>query len=187
MRVIAGIARSVPLATVEGDDTRPTTDRIKETLFNVLQGYTEDSVFLDLFSGSGQIGIEALSRGAKRAVFVEQAAGCIQCIQANLTKTKLKDRAKVMKMDVLAAIRTLAVSGDVFDVIFLDPPYRKGMEADVLQALADSSIVSDGTLIVVEAAKEEDFSYVEDLGFQIVKNKIYKSNQHVFLKKIGER
>ena len=88
MRVIAGKARSIPLKTVEGTDTRPTTDRIKETLFNMLQGDLADSLFIDLFSGSGGIGIEALSRGARKAIFVEKSPKADACIKENLVKTK---------------------------------------------------------------------------------------------------
>ena len=101
MRVIAGTARSLPLKTIEGLDTRPTTDRIKETLFNMLQSEILGSRFLDLFSGSGAIGIEALSRGAKEAVFVEHSKPCVACIKDNLKFTKLDEKAVVMEQDVL--------------------------------------------------------------------------------------
>ena len=96
MRVIAGTARSLPLKAPEGLDTRPTADRIKETLFNMLQAYIPGAVFVDLFSGSGGIGIEALSRGAKKAYFIENAPKAIACIRQNLTFTKMEDRAIVL-------------------------------------------------------------------------------------------
>ncbi len=107
MRVIAGSARRLLLKTIEGMDTRPTTDRIKETLFNMLQYEIAGSSFLDLFSGSGAIGIEALSRGARRAVFVEQNPLAVSCIQDNLETTHLKERALIMKKDVLLALKEL--------------------------------------------------------------------------------
>ena len=107
MRVIAGSARHLKLKTIEGMGTRPTTDRIKETLFNMLSFYVEDSRFLDLFSGSGGIGIEALSRGAKQAVFVEQNKKAVACIKENLTHTHLNDKAVVMSKDVMTALRIL--------------------------------------------------------------------------------
>ena len=103
MRVIAGIARSMPLKAAEGDNTRPTTDRIKETLFNMLQSDIAGCRFLDLYSGSGAIGIEALSRGAKEAVLVENARQAIAVIKDNLTFTKLSPKAVVMEQDVLSA------------------------------------------------------------------------------------
>ena len=102
MRVIAGIARSMPLKAAEGDNTRPTTDRIKETLFNMLQSDIAGCRFLDLYSGSGAIGIEALSRGAKEAVLVENARQAIAVIKDNLTFTKLSPKAVVMEQDVLS-------------------------------------------------------------------------------------
>ena len=105
MRVIAGSARSLKLKTLEGIDTRPTTDRIKETLFNMIAPYLYDCEFLDLFAGSGGIGIEALSRGAKEAVFVEQNKKAVACIKENLTHTHLSDKAVVMSKDVMTALR----------------------------------------------------------------------------------
>ena len=103
MRVIAGTARSMPLKTVKGMDVRPTTDKTKETLFNVLQTDVPDSRFLDLFSGSGAIGIEALSRGAASAVFVEHNRQAVACIKENLTKTKLMSQAESMPVECQTA------------------------------------------------------------------------------------
>ena len=107
MRVIAGSAKRLQLKTIEGMDTRPTTDRIKETLFNMLQPEILDCSFLDLFAGSGAIGIEALSRGAKEAVFVEQSSRACSCIRDNLKTTRLEDGAQVMESDVLFALKRL--------------------------------------------------------------------------------
>ena len=121
MRVIAGSARRLQLKTVEGIGTRPTTDRIKETLFNMLQNDIEDCSFLDLFSGSGAIGIEALSRGAEYAVFVENNKNAVKCIKDNLMFTKLSDKARVIENSVLSAINILN-GNRVFDVVFMDPP-----------------------------------------------------------------
>ena len=104
MRVIAGKARSIPLKTVEGQDTRPTTDRIKETLFNMLHNELADCFFIDLFSGSGGIGIEALSRGARKAVFVEKAPKAVACIKENLVKSMMENDAVVMASDAGSAI-----------------------------------------------------------------------------------
>ena len=100
MRVIAGKARRIPLVTVKGMETRPTTDRTKETLFNMIAHGLCDCTFLDLFSGSGAIGIEAISRGVKKAVFVENNPNAIQCIMENLKKTQLEDQAEVIREDV---------------------------------------------------------------------------------------
>ena len=134
MRVIAGTARSMPLKTVKGMDVRPTTDKTKETLFNVLQTDVPDSRFLDLFSGSGAIGIEALSRGASHAVLVEQDSKAADCILENLQFTKLIDRAELQKCDVLTALHRME-GQKPFDVIFMDPPYDQGLERQVMEYL----------------------------------------------------
>ena len=131
MRVIAGSARHLILKTVEGMDTRPTTDRIKETLFNMLQYQLAGCSFLDLFAGSGAIGIEALSRGASMAVFVEDAPRALACIRENLETTHLKDRALVLAMDVMGALKRLEADGKAFDLIFMDPPYDQQLERAV--------------------------------------------------------
>jgi 16S rRNA (guanine966-N2)-methyltransferase len=181
MRVIAGTARSLPLKTPEGMDTRPTTDRIKETLFNMLQMDIPGCVFVDAFSGSGGIGIEALSRGAVKAYFIENAPKAIACIQQNLAFTKTEDRAIVLKQDVCSAL------GSIFektvDIIFMDPPYESGYEKSVLPILKGMRYVTEDTLVIVEAALDKDFSWTEETGFRVVREKCYKTNKHVFLRK----
>lgn len=181
MRVIAGTARSLRLKTPEHMDTRPTTDRIKETLFNMLQPYLTDAVFIDLYSGSGGIGIEALSRGARHAYFVENDRNALACITENLQFTRLMDRATILKQDVLSALP--GIREREADVIFMDPPYQCGYERQVLQALAEVPYVTENTLIVVEAALATDFSYLDQLGFCLSKEKCYKTNKHVFCRK----
>ena len=180
MRVIAGSAKGMPLKTVSGMETRPTTDRIKETLFNMLQSYICDCRFLDLFSGSGAIGIEALSRGAVSCVLIEKNKKAANCILENLKFTRLKDKAEVMNQDVFTALSMLEGT-EPFDCIFMDPPYDKGLEKDVLYAFRDASFIGEDTLIIVEASLNTDFDWAEDAGYEILKKKIYKTNVHVFL------
>lgn len=180
MRVIAGTARRLLLKTPEGMDTRPTTDRIKETLFNMLMPYLSGAIFIDLFSGSGGIGIEALSRGARKAYFVENSQKAIDCITDNLKHTHLDEQAVIVKQDVFAAIKG-SIREEAVDVIFMDPPYDQQYEKRALELLKDSSFVTEDTLIVVEASLDTDFKYVENLGFTIEKEKIYKTNKHVFI------
>ncbi|MGP1434273.1 MAG: 16S rRNA (guanine(966)-N(2))-methyltransferase RsmD [Catonella sp.] len=183
MRVIAGSARTVPLITPTGLETRPTSDRIKETLFNMLQGYVEGASFLDLFAGSGQIGVEALSRGADFAAFIEKSDEAVKCIKHNVNKTKFTDKALVLKMEVLSGIRTLEIEKKKFDIIFVDPPYGQGFEKSILNALIDSTILYEDAIIIVEASKNTDFLYINELGLKIVKDKLYKNNRHLFLRK----
>ena len=182
MRVIAGTARSLPLKTPEGLETRPTTDRIKETLFNMLQTKVGGSVFVDLFSGSGGIGIEALSRGAKKAFFVEYDKKALACIKDNLNFTKFNDRAMVISADVCSSIDRITEKADI---IFIDPPYESGLDTAVLRILRNSVCVTEDTLIIVEAALDRDLKEFEDCGFSVNKEKKYKSNKHVFLYKEG--
>ena len=184
MRVIAGSAKRLRLKTLEGMDTRPTTDRIKETLFNMIGPAMYDCMFLDLFSGSGGIGIEALSRGAKEAVFVENNPKAMACIKENLKFTRLEPKAVTMTRDVMNALYQME-GEKVFDFIFMDPPYNRGLERNVLEYLSGSELVYEDTVIVVEASKETDFSYAENIGFVITREKNYKTNKHVFLEKAG--
>lgn len=181
MRVIAGTARSLRLKTPEGLETRPTADRIKETLFNMLMPYLSGAVFVDLFAGSGGIGIEAISRGARKAYFVENAQKALDCINENLAHTRFTEQAVVLKQDVFAALRG-SIKDDV-DVIFMDPPYEQLYEKRALEILSEAEYVTEDTLIVVEATLDTNFDYVERLGFEVTKEKRYKTNKHVFIKR----
>ena len=183
MRVIAGKAGSIPLKCLEGVQTRPTTDRIKETLFNMISDQIPGCHFLDLFSGSGAIGIEALSRGAAEAVFVEKNRSAAKVISENLTKTRLLELARLMQTDCRQAIALLEREGKRFDIIFMDPPYDRQLERDMLVLLKDSSVADENTMIIVEASLETSFSYLDEIGFQLVRTKKYKTNMHIFVKK----
>ena len=184
MRVIAGSARRLELKTPAGLGTRPTTDRIKETLFNILQGSYENEDFLDLFSGSGGIGIEALSRGAAGAVFVESNREAISCIRQNLEHTHLSSKASVLNMDVMRALSMLEGHRS-FAVIFMDPPYGQGLEKKVLSVLRDSSFVDEHTLVIFEADLHTGTDDLSEYGFTLFRTKIYKTNMHVFCRKEG--
>lgn len=187
MRVIAGKARSLKLLTPPGMNTRPTTDRTKETLFNILQPDIPGCRFLDLYSGSGAIGIEALSRGADLAVFVEKNRTAAECIRKNLEFTRLKDSAQILCRDVLAALRELEGS-PAFDYIFMDPPYGRQIEKKVLEYLTASSLLGRGGTVITEASLETSFAYVQNLGLEVRKMKKYRTNMHVWIaRESGER
>ena len=191
MRVIAGSARHLKLKTIEGMGTRPTTDRIKETLFNMLSFYVEESRFLDLFSGSGGIGIEALSRGASQAVFVEQNRKAAACIEENLNHTHLREKAVVMSKDVMTALRILEDKKQAFDYIFMrslsgkisERIYGKLLEKEAVLYLDGSVLCDENTTIIIESDLDTEFSWVMDTGFTITKEKIYKTNKHTFLQR----
>ncbi len=180
MRVIAGIARSLPLKAVDGLDTRPTTDRIKETLFNMINSDLPDCKFLDLFAGSGAIGIEALSRGASNAVFIDNSYKSIECITENLKFTKFDNKARIIKSDVALALSRLDNEKEVYDIIFIDPPYGKDYEKSVIEMLYNSSLIDEYTTIILEAKIKTDYSYITNIGFEIKKVKQYKTNMHIF-------
>lgn len=152
MRVITGSARGRRLRELEGTETRPTTDRVKESMFNILQFDIEGSRVLDLFAGTGQLGIEALSRGAAAAVFVEQRRDAAALIRENLRLTGLTDRARVVNGEALVY---LASAGERFDIIFLDPPYAAKLWKPVLDAVSRFDILSDHGIIICESPQDE--------------------------------
>lgn len=157
MRVITGTARGTKLKTPEGMLTRPTTDRVKEALFNIIQFDIAGDV-LDLFAGTGQLGIEALSRGAREAVFVDARRDACQVVRENLSKTRLTERAQVVQMDYLSY---LGAGRGRFDLVFLDPPYAEVFLENALKRISEIDILTDGGIIIcerpVEKALADDF------------------------------
>ncbi len=186
MQVIAGKARRLLLKTIPGQDTRPTQNRIKETLFNIIQSEVPGSRFLDLFAGTGAIGIEALSREAERAVFVDNSRRAAACIRENLAHTRLDAQAVVYESDVLAAIRRLSLQGARFDLIFLDPPYDADLEMPTLRAIEKGEILAENGMVIVEMRRQKELSGIEETGFAVTRVKDYKNNCHVFLKQKEE-
>ncbi len=183
MRVIAGSCRSLQLKTPPGLDVRPTTDRIKETLFNIINNRIYDCNFLDMFCGSGAIGIEALSRGASKAVFVDNSQVSLDYTKANLEHTKLISDAVILKSDCVSAVSRLSTMGMKFDVIFMDPPYRKGLEEAVINEIIKYDILDENGVIIAEASNDTSFDYIEDSGYIVAREKSYGSNKHVFISK----
>ena len=181
MRVIAGSARRLNLVTPKGSTTRPTSDKIKETLFNILSDRLYDINFLDLFSGSGQIGIEALSRGAAYCTFIEKEKSAVSSIRKNLETTHFTGKATVIPYDVQNSLYNIDSNGG-FDIVFMDPPYDHDIEKSVLGILSGSDIIKKDSLIIVEASSGTDFGYLDELGFEVIRIKEYKSNKHVFIK-----
>ena len=166
MRVITGTAGGRKLEQLVGDDVRPTTDRVKEAVFSIIQFDIEGRRFLDLFAGSGQMGIEALSRGAKEAVFVDNRRESIAIVKRNLAATKLADNAKVVQMD---SVSYLNIGKEKFDFLFLDPPYGTGL----LQAALSKAeaVMNKGGLILCESPVAEE---LPDVLGEFVKYREYK-------------
>ncbi len=147
MRVITGKARGVSLKTPEGLTTRPTTDRVKEALFSIIQFEIPGAAVLDLFGGTGQLGIEALSRGAKSAVFVDAGEAACRLIRENLKRTRLEGEAKVVRSDYLAYLKRCR---EKFNIIFLDPPYAEVFLENALKCITEIDILQTGGIIVAE-------------------------------------
>lgn len=150
MRVISGKARGTKLATIEGTTTRPTTDRVKESIFNLIQFYVQEARVADLFAGSGALGIEAASRGAMSVVLVENFRKCHEAIEYNIQKTGLEN-VTLMKSDVLSAIGRL----DECDLIFMDPPYSQDFIVPVMNQISAYDVLSEDGRIVIEHSKND--------------------------------
>lgn len=167
MRVITGTARGRRLITLEGDDVRPTTDRTKEAMFSSIQFEIEGASVLDLFAGSGQLGIEALSRGAKSAVFVEKNKQALDVVKKNLQSVKLFDSAVVLNTD---AETYLTTTREKFSFIFMDPPYAKGILQKMLP-LAENVLLDNGAIIC-------EHPYGEELPSKMDKTEIYRTYKY---------
>jgi 16S rRNA (guanine(966)-N(2))-methyltransferase RsmD len=149
MRIISGSARGTKLLTLEGENTRPTSERAKEAVFSILQFELRERRVLDLFAGSGQLALEALSRGASSAVLCDASSAAARVIAANVEKTHCKDRCRLLCADYLDCIRTLR--GEQFDLVFLDPPYAQGLLVPALRALCEADLLADGAIVVCES------------------------------------
>jgi 16S rRNA (guanine966-N2)-methyltransferase len=172
MRVIAGEAKGRKLLSVSGQATRPITDRVKESLFNILGRQIVDALFLDLFAGTGSVGIEALSRGARRAVFVERNRQALKVIAENLKRTGLADRAKVVSSDVFKFLREEFDAK--FDIVYLAPPQYKGLWAKTLLALDGWELLADGGLIIAQIHPKE-FTPLDLTSLQLADQRKYGS------------
>lgn len=150
MRVIGGVAKGRRLKTGKAAQIRPTSDYIKEVIFDVLQGRVSGVKFLDLFAGTGNVGIEALSRGAQEVTFVDSSPSSMEAIDGNLEVVRLRDQAILMRKDALPALRRLASLGKKFAVVFIDPPYQGGHHLSVLSALTELDLLEDDGLAIVE-------------------------------------
>lgn len=155
MRVIAGKAKGTILKTPDGMATRPTTDRVKEAMFSIIQFDLPGAKVLDLFGGTGQLGIEALSRGAKAAVFVDAAESACKIIKENLKRTKMEDQGRVVRSDYLLFLKNCK---EKFDIILLDPPYSEIFLENSLNLISEIDILQTNGIIVAEHALEKEFS-----------------------------
>lgn len=153
MRIITGKARGIRLKTLEGEATRPTSERVKEAVFSMLQLDVEGRTVLDLFAGSGQMALEALSRGATEAVLVDRSAEAIRIIQDNVKKTGFERESSVVRLDSLDFVRQNR--GRQFDLIFIDPPYASDLYTRVLRSMLENNMIKPSSLIICESDRED--------------------------------
>lgn len=158
MRIIAGKYRSLPLEAVKGNNTRPTTDKIKEAVFNSVGPYFEGGQMLDLYAGSGSVGLECISRGMDHVVFVDKSYDAISTIKKNIAFVKVPSQCSVYKMDALAAVKRCAQEGRQFDLVYLDPPYAKEQNEKVMKTLSELKLLKEHAVVIVESLKEDVFS-----------------------------
>ncbi|MCL2350907.1 MAG: 16S rRNA (guanine(966)-N(2))-methyltransferase RsmD [Firmicutes bacterium] len=181
MRVIAGEARGRRLLSPAGLEVRPTADRFRETLFDIIGPDIIGRAFLDLFAGSGAVGIEALSRGAEFAAFADNSPAAAKVIEKNIALVKYQSKSLVLEADCLEALRVLAEGGRSFDFIFMDPPYHKNLCPACLKRVWDLGLLREDGLIVVEKAPDEELPDAE--GFVKARVKGYRATEFVFLRK----
>lgn len=181
MRIIGGKARGTKLYTLEGENTRPTLDRVKESLFNIIQNDIQDSIFLDLFSGSGAIGLEAISRGAKKAILCDKSQEAIKIIQKNVAKTKFENQVEIYCTDFEKCIKEK--QGISLDVVYIDPPYQTDYVYKAVKLLLEQKLVNEKTLIIIETDRKEIMDDIENLPIIKVDERKYGRAQLIFLKK----
>ncbi len=173
MRVVSGNLRGMKLNTIEGDSTRPTRDIVKEALFSIIQMEVPEAIFLDLFAGSGAIGIEALSRGAKEAIFIDSNPKCIAIIRENVKKGKISDVSRIYNTDYQTALKKL--QAEKIDIIYVDPPYNKNMGVDAIEKISEYDILAENGLIIIETDTNEEVP--EEIGrYERVNYKRYGRN-----------
>ena len=173
MRIISGTARGIRLKTLEGDATRPTAERTKEAVFSMLQDDIEGRDVLDLFAGSGQMGLEAISRGAASAVLIDKSLDAVKIIKENAIKTRLESKCDIRKDEYLSYLKKN--TGKKFDIIFIDPPYSSGFYQPSLDALLVGEYLKNTTLIICESGEENIFGANSQLdkSFRIIKKSRY--------------
>ena len=181
MRIISGKARGTKLYTLAGTATRPTLDRVKESLFNIIQNDIEDSTVLDLFSGSGAIGLELLSRGAKRAVLCDSSKDAIKIIKQNVQKTHFEEKVEVYNMEFTKLVERL--QNQKFDIIYIDPPYATDFIKISLEKIIEYELVNENTKIIVETDDETRIlNQIEKMDVEITDKRKYGRATIIFLK-----
>lgn len=184
VRVISGMAKGTKLESIDSLSTRPTLDRVKEALFNIIQPYIQDAKVLDLFAGSGALGIEALSRGAKHCVFCEKSHEAIQKVRSNIQKTHLESKALILQTDYRKCLQEMR--GEVFNIIFLDPPYRFNIAVEAVERIAEEKLLAKDGIIVIETDDEKrEIQELEKINIEVKDIRKYGRVKLLFLVERG--
>ncbi len=178
MRVISGERRGLNLYTLEGDNTRPTLDRVKETMFNVINFDIHDKNCLDIFSGSGNLSIEAISRGARMAYMIENDRASVDIINKNIEKSKYQEKVKIFNKDFIIALNSISSEDIKFDYVFLDPPYNGDFYNKTLDYLGENNLLNEEAVIIVEHLKTTEICHEK---FNVWKEKSFSKNMLTFL------
>ena len=181
MRIITGKARGLKLETPKNYDIRPTTDRVKESLFNIIGTRIINAKILDLFAGTGNLGLESWSRGASEVIFVDKSKESLKIIEKNIEKAKAIDYVKIIKNDFSSAIDILSKKNDKFDFVFSDPPYNKDILKKVMKKIAENEILNTGGYLIIERSKEEELTLIPD-NFELVREVRYGATYICFLR-----
>ena len=181
MRIISGRARGTKLYTLEGDSTRPTLDRVKESIFNIIQSDIKDSIFLDLFAGSGAIGLEAASRGAKKAILCDKSKEAMQIIKKNILKTHLENVVETYLLDFRALLNDKL--NEKLDIVYIDPPYKSDFAIQAVNIILENNLITKDSLILIETdRKEEVEEKLKKVNLRIVDERKYGRAEIFFLK-----
>lgn len=180
MRIISGLARGTKLYTLEGKYTRPTLDRVKESLFNIIQNDIPNSTFLDLFSGSGAIGLEAASRGAKKVILCDNSKEAIQIIKKNIEKTHLEEKVELYQLDYQRLLKDKIK--EEIDIIYIDPPYETDYAIKSIQILIENKLINEDTNIIIETDRKEIINQIEKMQVEIKDKRKYGRATLMFLK-----
>ena len=181
MRIVSGKFRGTKLETLLGENTRPTLDRVRESLFNIIQMEIKDSIFLDMFSGSGACGLEAISRGAKKAILCDSSKEAIRVIRKNVAKTRAEDKTEIYQMPFETLLRTKIKEN--LDIVFIDPPYKTDYAYQGVKLLIEQKLVNEESIIIIETDEEEKVKEkIQKLDIEITDTRKYGRAHLIFLK-----
>lgn len=181
MRIISGTARGTKLYTLEGQATRPTLDRVKESLFNIIQNEIIDSNFLDVFSGSGAIGLEAASRGAKKVILCDKSKDAINIINKNIEKTHLKEKVELYNLDYETLLKNKIK--EKMDIIYIDPPYNSDFAIKSVEYIVNKNIADENSTIIIETDNEEKvLEELKKINIDVIDKRRYGRATLIFIK-----